>query len=358
MRRYTNACLLVVLLIVLAACGSSGTSPDGSRGPTTSAEGSAGPEQPSSPPEAPKDVSVRLGWVAVGYDAPVVLAYREGWFEEAGLNVTIGEGSGSTTVAKLIGNKSDDIGHIDSGAASLAISEGVPIKVIGSMLQQSPLATIYRNDSGITEPTDLEGKNWGVAPGSAATQLQPVFLQNAGINLDNVNMVGMDGSAYVQSLLSGRIDAFDSYALEQLPIINTGLDGEASAFEWADYGLNVLGLGVIVHVDTISEDPEMLSTYMQVLARGWEAAVDDPRRAAEALLAEYPNAGAGNVEVVQEQLERSIEKLHTTNSEGQPLLWMADEDWEDTQDTLFEFGDLKETRPIEEYFTNDFIWQD
>jgi NitT/TauT family transport system substrate-binding protein len=354
---------IVVLVLVLAACstGEQASESAAQSAPDEASEApdaeSVGAEPSGEAPADSVDLSVRLSWVAVGYDAPLLLAYREGWFEEAGLNLTIGEGSGSATTAKLIGNGSDDIGFVDSGTAALAIAEGVPIKVIGGMIQQTPLATIYRNDAGINEPADLEGKNWGVAPGSAATQIQPVFLELAGIDPDGVNMIGMEGSAYVQSLLSGRIDAFDSYALEQLPIINIEMGGDVSAFEWADYGVNVLGQGVVANSETIENDPEVLHRFLEVFARGWEAAIEDPDRAAEALRAEFPNAGGGNTEVVAEQLRRTIEKLHTANSEGEPLFWMAEEDWSDTQDILLEYGDLDEARPLDTYYTNDFVPQ-
>jgi len=357
-RSFLKPMFSVIPALLLVACSAAPADEPSPRATSPATTTGASPASSATAPAEMTEVSVRLSWVAVGYDAPLLLAYQEGWFEEAGLDLTIGEGSGSATTAKLIGNQSDDIGFVDSGTAALAIAEGVPIKVIAGMIQQTPLATIYRNDAGIEEPADLEGKNWGVAPGSAATQIQPVFLELAGIEASAVNMISLDGSAYVQSLLSGRIDAFDSYALEQIPIINIGMDGDVSAFEWSDYGVNVLGQGVVANVDMIENNPEVLRTFLEVFARGWEAAIEDPLRAAEALRAEFPDAGGGNTEVVAEQLERTIEKLHTSNSEGQPLFWMAEEDWSDTQDVLMEYGDMNEANPLDTYYTNDLVPQD
>ncbi len=43
-------------------------------------------------------LSVRLDWLATGYQAPFFLAAEKGWFKKAGLDVTIQQGNGSSCV--------------------------------------------------------------------------------------------------------------------------------------------------------------------------------------------------------------------------------------------------------------------
>ena len=85
--------------------------------------------------------------------------------------------------------------------------------------------------------------------------------------------------------------------------------------------------------------------------------IDDPGRAADDVLAEFPKAGSGNKQVILEQIKLTIPKFHTSNSAGKPVLWMSDQDWTDTQDTLAKYAGLKGTRPISAYFTNEFVPQ-
>jgi NitT/TauT family transport system substrate-binding protein len=59
--------------------------------------------------------------------------------------------------------------------------------------------------------------------------------------------------------------------------------------------------------------------------------------------------------VLARQLELTWETLETPNTKGRPMGWMAKADWEATQEILLKYAGLKERRPVEEYFTNDYV---
>lgn len=337
----------VAAMLLLAACQTGAGGGSASSGPTGTAAASGGTGKLT-------PVSLRLSWIAEGYDAATFLAQKKGYFEDEGLDVTIGEGNGSGTTTKLIGNKSDDIGYGDSATVAKAIATGVPVKVVGVMFQKSPLGTIYNVDSGIKEPKDLEGARIGDTPGSGTSQIFPAFLGLAGVDKSKIQIVNVDPSSLNQTLLTGRIDGFNSYPMENVPILNAK-GGNVDSIEWADYGLSMLGTGVIVNKDTLKERPEIVRSFLKALVRGWEYSQEHPEEAVDALLEAYPKAAGGDRNTALEQFRRASEKLHTDHSKDKPLLWMAAEDWTSTQDILAKYADLKGTRPIEEYYTNDFL---
>lgn len=47
--------------------------------------------------------------------------------------------------------------------------------------------------------------------------------------------------------------------------------------------------------------------------------------------------------------------FYTANNMGKPLGWMAKKDWEDTQEIMLEYGEMKKRLPVEEFYANEFI---
>src|SRR6266571_1979276 len=71
-------------------------------------------------------LSVRLDWLATGYQAPFFLAAEKGWFKKAGLDVTIQQGNGSATTVQLVGTGQFDVGHAALSNMAFGRSKGMP----------------------------------------------------------------------------------------------------------------------------------------------------------------------------------------------------------------------------------------
>ncbi|MEO9163482.1 MAG: ABC transporter substrate-binding protein [Casimicrobiaceae bacterium] len=54
--------------------------------------------------QAPQKVSLRLDWTTLGYHTPFNLGIAKGHYKDAGLDVDVLEGKGSSTVITLVGN--------------------------------------------------------------------------------------------------------------------------------------------------------------------------------------------------------------------------------------------------------------
>ena len=87
-----------------------------------SACGGAAPQ----PEEGPIPLEFRLNWTLYGEHAPFFLGVDKGFYLDEGLDVSIVEGSGSSTTVKLIGNGTNNIGYADSATMMRGVTAGVP----------------------------------------------------------------------------------------------------------------------------------------------------------------------------------------------------------------------------------------
>jgi NitT/TauT family transport system substrate-binding protein len=121
---------------------------------------------------------------------------------------------------------------------------------------------------------------------------------------------------------------------------------------YAKYGLIAYSSGLIVRNDTIARSPDLVRKFVAASQKGWEASAKDPDAAVAASLKLYPDLSK---DLLREGLKISLEEqLHTPNTRGKPIGWMAEDDWKKMLDVLKTYGGLTPKEPSA-YYTNQFI---
>ena len=345
MRNPSRLPLLVVLILclLLAACGS-GTSGD--------AEGES---QEAAADETAEltPVSFRLDWIITGEHSHFYAALEQGFFEEEGLDVEILEGGGSGLALQQVGNKDDDFGLAGFDALAASRAEGLPAIMIANIFRRSPHVVLSLESTGISDPEDLVGKRVGAAAGSSPTTMFPAFLQAAGIDEAEVEIVSLDAASYIPALLEGRIDAFVGFAPSQLPILQASAPEPPSVLYYADAGVVTVSTGLVTHPDTIEERPEVVDGFVRAVQRGVRWTLDNPDEAVDMMVARFPRSV--NPEEAQLAIEQVENLVYGERTADAPIGFMAEEDAQETLETLQEYAGLNEILPLEEYYTNEFI---
>jgi NitT/TauT family transport system substrate-binding protein len=167
-RRVTVPVLLVGLL-VLAACGGGAEGPDAS----ASADSTAMPDE------------IRIYSCCVsGTEIPVWVAYDEGLFEENGLNAAELQMLPPPTGIQALTSDSVDIGNDSPGGVLAAAAAGNEnVKLVAGKTSK-PVYYIMTND--LTDPKDLRGKRLGVSNKYAAPAVAAyTYLENElGLTVD------------------------------------------------------------------------------------------------------------------------------------------------------------------------------
>lgn len=150
----------------------------------------------------------RIGYLRVMDDAQAIAAHEGGFYKKQGLDVELVEFKSGTDLIKAIVGGQLDTGVLGFTNAVAWASKGANLKVVGGA-QHGYHAIVVREDSGIKDVAGLKGRSLASqAEGSTAdTVLKGVVLKNAGLKVDDVNIMGVSPQVAVQSLVGKRVDA-------------------------------------------------------------------------------------------------------------------------------------------------------
>ena len=255
-----------------------------------------------------------------GYHAIWYLAIDQGLFKAEGIDLEVLEGRGSAVVAQTVGNGSVMFGTSDTGAVMGLISQGMPIRIVGGYLRQSPFALIFPKKNNWTSYADLAKGNprIGMSPGSGAAVLLPAVLKATNLE-GKVQLVSMEPAAKPTALLEGRVDAIESFDFLQVPLLEAS--GMPSAtLPFAKAGINVPGLSLITNTDMIKKNPALVRKMVGLMQKTIELGRKEPDAAIDSLLKRAPTLKR---EVVTEVLKLSFNLIETEATKGQPLGWMS-----------------------------------
>jgi NitT/TauT family transport system substrate-binding protein len=304
-----------------------------------------------SPAHAADEVSLRLNWYLVGFHAPLYLGKEMGFFSDVDIDLTINEGRGSGVAAKIVGAKDDLFGIADAGTMIIAATKGIPIKAVMSPMNISPFGVISRADANINSPQDLEGKRLAVTAGDSLTQLFPAVIKANNLDESKIKLVFVDPAAKVVSVLEKKADALLGSADAQFFQIEAkGV--KAAALNFADIGVNTVGLSIIAHEDTIAEKGDLIKRFVAAVRRSYEAAQNDPDAAIAAAVKSKPDVKA---DVLKGQMMVDMGLLESPASMGKGIGYGAAEDWERTVSLLKEYRGLETDRPTSSFYTNEFL---
>ncbi len=299
-----------------------------------------------------KKVSMTLDWIFQGPNCGFMLARDKGFYEQAGLDVSITAGKGSVSTAQLVASRATQFGFGDGYVVGSGVTKGMGIKSIGSVFRRNPAAVVVLADSGIKTPKDLEGKTIAITAGSAQFQQWPAFAKGAGLDASKIEIVNLDPAGVGPALISGKVPAIAGFAQGYVPAIEIRGKKEVRIFWYADYGVTVVSNGIIVHDDLIKSDPELVRAFVTATIKGFLYSRKNPDEAVATVKKYLPTV---DPQITRREMELAWKTWVTPNTKGKPLGWASDTDWTATVGVLKQYGGV--TAPLQPsmLYTNDFV---
>ncbi len=228
--------------------------------------------------------SLALDWYPNPDHAGIFTAKDSGYFEAAGLDVSIDSPTDPALPIKLVAAGKADVALSYEPEVLLAREQGLDVVAVGSVVNQPLTSLMWLKKSKIKRVADLKGKTISTAGIPYQAAYLGTILERAGLAGNQVTEVGV-GQGLLPSIVSGKADATLG------PFWNIeGVDLKLSGQKPVIHPVDRLGvptydeLVVVAQGKRISEDPDSIRLFMSALARGTAEAAAKPNAATDTML--------------------------------------------------------------------------
>jgi putative hydroxymethylpyrimidine transport system substrate-binding protein len=187
MRRVAASLAAVLTALAMAGCGGDGAEPD-----------------------APEGATLVLDFQPNAVHSGIYAAQANGFFEDAGVDLTIREPSSTSDSAKLLESGRADFAVMDINDFGIARERGLDLVAIAAIVQRPRASVIARDQDEIRTPADLAGKTIGVTGVPSDDAVLDTVLRSGGVDPTDVRRVTIGFNAVAQ-LAAGKIDAATAF---------------------------------------------------------------------------------------------------------------------------------------------------
>jgi NitT/TauT family transport system substrate-binding protein len=162
-------------------------------------------------------VTIRVGVLNVGSDAPFLIADKKGYFKDEGLTVVFTTfASAGQMVVPLSSGQLDAGGGAPAVGIYNAAAHGIDVKVVADRASDAPgygfdpllVRTELIKSGRFKTPKDLKGMTIaGNQPGSVSTVALYELLKKYGLGWSDVKRVNLDYPEHVAALQNAKVDA-------------------------------------------------------------------------------------------------------------------------------------------------------
>ena len=230
--------------------------------------------------QAQEALTIQLKWQHQFQFAGYYAAQAQGYYREAGLDVTLREAEPSQDPLQAVLDGKAQYG-IANAALLLRRAQGAPVVVLASVFQHSPAALALRLDEHGRRPP-WEGARVALAPHNEELLLA---LQQEQVPLERLQL--LPRSHNVEELAAGRIDALSVYTTDA-PYTLQRADLRYELLLPRSVGVDFYGDLLYTTEDELRSHPARVHALRSATLRGWRYALAHPKELVDLIRARYP----------------------------------------------------------------------
>ena len=318
---------LVMMLTLFAGCGQK-------TGDTQTAD--------DGQTEQLREINVVLDWYPNAVHAFIYEAIDKGYFADEGLQVNVLFPSNSTDPLTMTAAGKADIGFYYQEDTIIAkANEGVPVKVLGAVVQEPIAIMASLKEKNITQPADLVGKTIGYSGTRFSEVAVNQLLQSVGATLDDVEMIDV-GFDLMSSMTTGNVDAtYGCFINHEIP----ALEEEGFPMDYmklTDYGMpNYYALMLVTGESQLEKNRDKYARFLRACEKGFDDMQADPDGALQLMM---NNQNTENFPLTESVEKKSFDVLlPIMEKKGAPFLSQDAAVWQENIDWLYSTGMIEST---------------
>ena len=225
-------------------------------------------------------IKFQLDWRFEGPAALFLQPVAKGYFQAAGLNVTVDAGSGSGGAIQRVASGSYDMGFADLAALMEFHANNPEVKdkpvAVMMVYNNTPASVMALKKSAIAKPADLTGKKLGAPVFDAGRRGFPLFAKANKVG--DVQWTTMDPPLRETMLVRGDIDAITGFTFTSL--LNLEARGvkaaDVTVMPFADNGVKLYGNAIIASAKLVRENPEAVRAFLKAFSKGAKEVMANP----------------------------------------------------------------------------------
>ncbi|MGA8744662.1 MAG: ABC transporter substrate-binding protein [Solirubrobacterales bacterium] len=243
-------------------------------------------------PGAPRGATLVLDFTPNAVHTGIYAARREGFYRDAGINLTVRQPGESTDAPKLLEAGRTDFAILDIHDLGIARERGLDLVGVMPIVGRPLAAVIARGDGPVRRPRDLAGHTVGVTGLPSDEAVLDSEVSADGGDPAKVKRVGI-GFEAVSALAAGKVDAATGFwNAEGVALRLRGVP--IRIFKVDRYGAPPYPELILTTSRRIlREDPKLVAEMVAATRRGYRFTVRHPSRALSDLIAEVPSLDRG-----------------------------------------------------------------
>jgi putative hydroxymethylpyrimidine transport system substrate-binding protein len=221
--------------------------------------------------------------------AGIYMAQKLGYFEEAGLDVSIRTPADPAAPIKLLSAGQTDLAISYEPEVLLAHEQGLGVIAVAALVNRPLTSMIWLKKSGIGGVGDLRGKTIATAGIPYQDAYLETILARANLTPSDVKVVNV-GFGLLPAIVGGKAGAMLG-GFRNVEGVDLRLRGKDPVVTPVDrLGVPTYDeLVLVAESQRLDEDPEPIRLFLAALARGTAAAAKSPEAATQALLEANPD---------------------------------------------------------------------
>lgn len=293
-------------------------------------------------------VTFVLDWGANTNHTGVFVAQKLGYYEEAGLDVTIADAPEDGATA-LVASGGAQFGVDFQDSLAPALNQGLPVTAVAAIIQHNTSGIVSKKGNGITSPKGLEGKTYATWDMPVEQAILKSIVETDGGDFSKVNLVPSTVTDVISALESNIDAVWIYYAWDGIAAKVKGYETEYITIRDIDPVFDYYTPVIIGNNDFLSQNPETAKKFMAATAKGYEYAIENPKEAAGILL---ESAEGLDEDIVYESQEWLADQYKAEVEQWgyiDPQRWNAFYQW------LNENNLVEKPLEVNEGFTNEYL---